>query len=77
MKKIERLQIIVSGSGVEQLLGIPKFKSVTRQAMAEAIINVIDAWSIEDHTRALSFDTTARNTGRKSGCCVLIEQFMN
>lgn len=34
-------------------------------------------WGLEDKVVALSFDTTAANTGRHSGACALIEKTMN
>ena len=34
-EKVDRLPIIISGTGTEQLLSVPKFSSGTGQAMAE------------------------------------------
>jgi hypothetical protein len=73
-EKIDRLPIIVSGSGIEQLLCVPKLPSGTGKAMAEAMIATLADWGITDSIKALSFDTTASNTGRINGACVLVEQ---
>jgi hypothetical protein len=71
---VDRLPIIVSGVGVSQLLTVDKLTSGTGQAQADAVINALKEWGIEDSVRALSFDTTSSNTGRLGGACVLIEQ---
>jgi len=76
-KKVDRLPIIVSGSGIEQLLAVPKLPSGTGQAMADAMIEAVTAWGIKDCVKALSFDTTSSNTGVKSGACVLIEKHLD
>jgi len=39
-QKVNRLPIVVSGSGVEQLLAIPKLSAGTGQAMAHAMMEV-------------------------------------
>lgn len=70
---VDRLPMIVSGSGTEQLLSVPKLPSGTGKAMADAMMEVVLAWDVKDRIRALSFDTTSSNTGRKSGACVLVE----
>ena len=75
-QKVDQLPIIVSGSGIEQLLSVPKLPSGTGRAMADAIIEAVSAWGIQDHIKALSFDTTSSNTGWKNGACVLIEMLL-
>jgi hypothetical protein len=72
--KVDRLPIIVSGSGTEQLLCVPKLCSGTGLAMAEALMDTISEWGIADSIKALSFDTTSSNTGRLNGACTLFEQ---
>lgn len=71
--KVDRLPIIVSGSGVEQLLSVPKLPAGTGKAMAEAIYEAVTDWKLENWIRSICFDTTSSNTGRKNGACVLIE----
>lgn len=74
--KVDRLPVIVSGSGIEQLLSVPKLSSGTGQAMADAMIEAVSNWGVKDQIKALSFDTTSSNTGRKNGACVLVEQLL-
>jgi len=71
---VERLPIIVSGKGVDQLLGVPKLPSGTGEAAATAIQEALVAWSITDHVKCMGFDTTSVNTGKQKGTCTLLEQ---
>src|SRR6218665_2669251 len=64
---------MISGTGTEQLLSVPKLPSGTGQAMADVMIEVISEWGVKNCIKALSFDTTSSNTGRKNGACVLVE----
>jgi len=41
--------------------------------MCDAIIETIDDWNLREDIKAFSFDTTASNTGRVNGVCVLLE----
>lgn len=73
---VDRLPIFVSGSGEDQLLGVPKIDKGTGKDMANAVVQKVTEWNIIDKVKGLCFDTTASNTGRKNGACVLIEQIM-
>src|SRR6218665_3985991 len=41
--------------------------------MAHVIIEVLSEWGVKNCIKALSFDTTSSNTGRKNGVCMLVE----
>lgn len=71
---VDRLPILVSGNGVDQLLGVPKLASGTGENMATAVYKMILEWNISSQIKCMCFDTTASNTGRKNGSCVLLEQ---
>lgn len=71
---VDRLPVLISGVGVEQLLGVPKLPSGTGEAQASAVVNSLGEWGVADEVCALCFDTTASNTGHRSGACALIEQ---
>lgn len=71
---VDRLPVLISGVGVEQLLGVPKLPSGTGDAQAAAVIRCLEEWGVTDRVVALCFDTTASNTGRHSGACILIER---
>src|SRR6218665_1904518 len=47
--------------------------SGTGQAMADVMIEVLSEWGVKNCIKALSFDTTSSNTGRKNGACMLVE----
>ena len=71
---VDRLPVLISGHGVEQLLGVPKLSSGTGKDQASAVLECLDQWGVSNQVVALSFDTTASNTGRHTGACKLIEQ---
>ena len=71
---VERLPILVSGEGVERLLGVPKLSGGTGENQATAVIEALEEWGVTDKVIGICFDTTASNTGIKSGACLRIEQ---
>jgi len=72
-KTVDRLPILVS-DGVEQLLGVPKLQSGAGESAASVVVERAIDWEISDQVKCMSFDTTAVNTGRRSGACILLEQ---
>jgi hypothetical protein len=73
---VDRLPILVSGQGVDQLLATPKLSHGTGEAYASAVHDTIASWNLSDKIKCLCFDTTAVNTGLRSGACILLEQKM-
>jgi len=73
-KHVDRLPTRLSGNGISKLLGVPKLVSGTGELVATAVFNTIADWGISDQVRAISFDTTASNTGHRAGACVLLEK---
>src|SRR6478609_12047720 len=71
---VDRLPVIVSGAGIDQLLGVPKLPSGTGEAQASAVARALEEWGLIDRVSAMCFDTTSSNTGRVNGACVLLEQ---
>ena len=71
---VDRLPILVSGAGVDQLLGVPKLASGTGQASAAAVFEAAVAWNITDNVKCMCFDTTSVNSGPRNGACILLEQ---
>lgn len=61
---VDRLPIVITNNGSEQLLGIPKLLQGTSKAQAEAIYQYLTEWGLMDHVKAMRFDTTASNTGQ-------------
>lgn len=58
---------------MEQLLGVPKLPNGTGEATSNAVVTMLQAWGIESQVRAMCFDTTASNTGIRSGVCGVIK----
>jgi hypothetical protein len=73
-EKVDRLPVIVSGEGVSQLLAVPKLRTGTGQAQADAVADVVRQWGVAEDLAGMCFDTTASNTGRLAGACVILEQ---
>ena len=73
-KDIDRLPIVVSGVGAEQLLSVPKLLEGTGQRIATSVDCTIHEWNLKDQVKGMCFDTTSSNTGCKNGACVLLEQ---
>ena len=73
-EKVDRLPVLVSGFGVDQLLSVPKLASGSGENQADAIVKALEDWEITDRGEAMSFDTTASNTGPRIGACTLVQQ---
>ena len=74
---VDRLPILVSGEGVDQLLNVPKLDSGTGLSTASAVYETVESWGISNRIKSMCFDTTASNTGLRKGACILLEQKMN
>ena len=73
----ERLAIIITSNGVEQLLGVPAISRSTGQHQAAAVFEHLVDWSVVDNVEALCCDSTASNTGRVKGACIKLEQALD
>lgn len=71
---VDRIAVLVTGNGIEQLLAVPKIESGTGEEQAVACLKVLDDWNIRHKVRGLVFDTTSSNTGIHRGACVIIEK---
>jgi len=71
---VDRLPVVISGCGVNQLLCVPKLVTGTGENIAAAVCSALEDWGVSEHVSSLCFDTTSTNTGSKKGACVLIEQ---
>ncbi|XP_076298843.1 uncharacterized protein LOC143217957 [Lasioglossum baleicum] len=72
-EKIDRLPILITCSGIEQLLGIPALLSGSGKDQASAVHNLVEEWDLGEKVQALCCDTTSSNMGRFQGTCVLLE----
>lgn len=62
-KSVDRLPILLTAFGTEQLLGVPKMNSGTAANQASAILSTLNEWGIDRYIKAMCFDTTPVNTG--------------
>ena len=60
-----------------KLLGIQKLENATGKAQAEASFEMLELWDLTDEVKAIVFDTTASNSGWKSGAAKLLENLLN
>ena len=76
-EKEDCVAILVSGFGIEKLLGVPKVQRGTGKLVSEAAANILQDWHLTEQVCAMSFDTTAANTGHINGACVILEDKLN
>lgn len=72
--KVDRTAILVTGQNIEKLLAVPKSDHSTGEAQASAVFDSLKEWNLVENITAMCFDTTASNTGIRSGACVLLEK---
>lgn len=60
---VDRLPILLTSCGSEQLLGVPKIDSGTGVEQALAVQSTLKQWGVSDYVKAMCFDTAATNTG--------------
>ena len=74
---VNRLPVLVSGNGVDQLLGVPKLTSGTGENTSAAVYKLVLDWGLLDQVKCMCFDTTASNTVCKNETCVSLEHKMD
>jgi len=62
--------VVATAPGIEQLLGVP----TTESEVSAAVYEILLEWSLENKIQAMVVDTTASNTGRLNGACILLEK---
>ena len=72
LETADRLAVLVSGESIMKLL--PKLPNGTSEAEASAVFSLIQDWKLANRDKVMYFDTTASNTGLKSGSCTLLQQ---
>ncbi|XP_044592001.1 uncharacterized protein LOC123270129 [Cotesia glomerata] len=73
-KTVDRIAVLLSVSGVDQLLGVPKADDETALKQASAVIDTLNQWEVAPYVKAMCFDTPPVNTGIYKGTCVLIKK---
>lgn len=71
--KVDRLPIIATAPNTEQLLGVPELSAGTGYEVSSAVYDTLEDWSLLQNVQGFVFDTTASNTGRLNGACILLE----
>lgn len=76
-ENVDRLPVIITAPNIEQLLGVPHLSSGTGKEISSAVYDTLKDWTMLEKVQAFVFDTTASNSGRLNGSCVLLEQMLN
>ena len=71
--KVDRLPVLVSGDGQQKILAVQKLGDRKAEGTAAVILDAPEDWKVKDRIVAMCFDTTAVNTGAKSGVCLRLE----
>ena len=69
----ERIAVVATGEGFEELLGVPVARDGTGSEVARVVFEEVQRLGIRNKIVGLSFDTTASNSGMLSGACVKLE----
>jgi len=73
--KRDCLPIVVSGLGIEKLLGIPMLSVGSGAMMGQKVVEFMCDWArVEEQLACLCFDTTASNTGIHTGAITVVQQ---
>jgi hypothetical protein len=75
-ERCDRIAIAISYGKKEQLLGVPITANSSGEEQAIAIYECLHEWGLLKTVKAMCFDTTASNTGRLKGACVILEQML-
>lgn len=62
-EKVDRFPVVVTGLETSHLLGVPKLRSGTGVNQADAVIEVLSEWNVQNRIKSMCFDTTTTNTG--------------
>jgi len=66
----DSLPVVVSGTGVEQLLGVPNLPSDTRDGQATAVAKVLQEWRNSSGMVNHVYAMMSTNTGHRNGSCM-------
>jgi len=73
----EHIAVLSSHRNGTKLLGTTSLEAGTGRNQAEAIKGILNNWNLEQQCIALCFDTTASNTGKFNGACILLEALLD
>lgn len=73
---VDRVPVVLSGLPDTHTLTYGKLTSGTGEAQATLVVKTLRDWGIDSRVFGLSMDTTASNTGWKTGAAVLIEKML-
>ena len=58
-------------------LGVQRLQKASRTAQADASYDLLEAWNLKQHVKALVFDTTASNAGWNNGAAKCLEKLLD
>lgn len=72
--KVDRIAVLASYNGTIKFLGAPKIQTSSGENIANAVYQCVEQWNLTDRVKFVSYDTTAANSGVKSGAATLLEK---
>jgi hypothetical protein len=57
-------------------LAVPKLYSSTGANMANEVAKQLKRWNLTNSVKAMGFDTTSSNTGKKNGACTILQEVL-
>ncbi|KAG0714250.1 hypothetical protein GWK47_014489 [Chionoecetes opilio] len=71
------MAVMAYSSGIQKILAVPKLSEGKAEPTAVVIGEVLTEWNLKDCIVAVCFDTTAVNTGGKSGVSLRLEMMLD
>ena len=76
--KSDRMPVVVSGKGVEKLLGIPGLANISGDQTRRKIVHMLQEWTgVAPLLAGLGFDTSASNTVVHRGVITVVQAVFN
>ena len=70
----EHITVLLSHRNGTKLLGTTLLDSGTGKNQAEAVKSILDNWGLDKQCVSMCFDTTASNTGKFNGVCIILQE---
>ncbi|KAG0706297.1 hypothetical protein GWK47_024348 [Chionoecetes opilio] len=75
--QIGSMAVMAYSAGIQKILAMSKLSDGNAEPTAVVIGEVLTEWNLKDRIAPVCFDTTAVNTGDKSGVCLCLELMLD
>lgn len=73
-ENVDRLPVVISFNGNEQLLSVPFIKLVMGKDQTLAVYNALVEWNLIEYVQGICCESTSSSMGRLQGAYLLLEQ---